>query len=145
MTCERIGINACKGDVEMKVRRSQMKHMPRARQSVSFDVALVLEEHFLAGVFGELKTQDKISIKFPGSKSFLRFSLLGSWCNQHFSAEISKFNNKHILTTMLIQARLPFRWSMRKGNLEAAHRVSFLFPCLGWSKETQLAPVAKSA
>ena len=44
----------------------------------AYDVALVLEKHFLAGVFGELKTQDKISIKFAGSKSFLRFSLLGS-------------------------------------------------------------------
>ena len=78
MTCERIGINACKGDVELKVRRSPMRHMPRTRQSVSFDVALVLEEHFLAGFFGELNTQDKISIKFAESKSFLRFSLLGS-------------------------------------------------------------------
>ena len=43
-----------------------MRHMPHTRQTVSFDVALVLEKDFLAGAFKELEIPGKFSIEFVG-------------------------------------------------------------------------------
>ena len=80
--------------------------MPHTRQTVSFEVAL----EFL--VSWRYRTNSRLYL--PGSKSVLRFA--HCWpvneCNRDFSAEISKLNDKHNLTTRLIKTQLPFRWSM---------------------------------
>ena len=41
-----------------------MRHMQHTKQTLSFDVALILEEDFLTRVFGELE----ITIEFTGVK-----------------------------------------------------------------------------
>ena len=47
-----------------------MRYMPHTRQTVSFDVALVLEEDFFTGAFGELEILDKFLIEFAGVEDF---------------------------------------------------------------------------
>ena len=53
-----------------------MRYMPHTRQTVSFDVALVLEEDFLTRVFEELEIPEKISIEFAAIGIIFRIMTL---------------------------------------------------------------------
>ena len=87
--------------------------MPHTRQTVSFDVALVLEEDFFTGAFGELEILDKFLIEFAGvERIFKIFKLLACKCNQHMAVISKVLDDQHILTTIeLFEVQSPFRCS----------------------------------
>ena len=139
-SCKRMAINACKVDMEMTgVLFADKAYAPYKTNHV-FPCFSGPWERLFTGVFGELEKPDKVSIAFSRVEIIFKiFTLLASWCNQHFSAEISKFYDKQILTTMLIEAWLPFRLSMFNEKSQSCSW-SPLFPiCLGRLNKTLLA------
>ena len=50
--------------------------MPHTRQTVSFNVTLVLQEDFLTGVFGELEIPEKSPLNFTGGETSFKFFTL---------------------------------------------------------------------
>ena len=112
-SCKRMGIDAFKVDMEIIGILFSDKAYAPYKTDCAFPCFSGPRERLFTGVFWELEKPDKVSVAISNIEIIFKiFTLLASWCNQHFSAKISKFNDKHVLTTTLIEVRLPFRWSM---------------------------------